>query len=398
MLTGGIDLSVGMVASMAAFIMATQTGAQGPVVAIVLALVAAVLAGIVNGIGIGVFKVHPLIMTLGIALVILGLMNVYQLVVVQSGTEIPDIVDWLGSGTTLPFLPNNLFLFIPLALLIIAGLRYSGFGRLLFAIGDNPVAARLSGVRVWQVQLGLYTLSAMLAAIAGILVAGLVKTASLSLVEQSVLPGRGGRGHRRDVDHGRPRRLLGHDHRRAHPDRADQPAHRAPDARGGPPDPVRRDHRRRRGRLHADRRRDRASPGVPAHHLGIDLGVTNLKWATVESDGDEWRILDRGQVPTLSAGGPEAVIARIGRVGTGGDRAPPVDRVARHRRPRPVRPGGRHDPVPRQHAGRLARSHGGRPVVRRARPPGRAHQRCPGVRPRRASPWGGSRRRDRSSG
>jgi ribose transport system permease protein len=188
MLTGGIDLSVGMVASMAAFIMATQTGAQGPVIAIGLAVLAAIIAGIVNGIGIGVFKVHPLIMTLGIALVILGLMNVYQLVVVQAGTEIPDVVDWLGSGTTLPFLPNNLFLFIPLAVLIIAGLRYSGFGRLLFAIGDNPVAARLSGVRVWQVHLGLYTLSALLAAIAGILVAGLVKTASLALVEQSVLP------------------------------------------------------------------------------------------------------------------------------------------------------------------------------------------------------------------
>jgi ribose transport system permease protein len=72
--------------------------------------------------------------------------------------------------------------------LIIAGLRYSGFGRLLFAVGDNPIAARLSGVRVWQVHLGLYTLSALLAAIAGILVAGLVKTASLALVEQSVLP------------------------------------------------------------------------------------------------------------------------------------------------------------------------------------------------------------------
>ncbi len=188
MLTGGIDLSVGMVASMAAFIMATQTGSLGPVLAILLAVLAAIGAGIVNGIGIGVFKVHPLIMTLGIALVILGLMNVYQLVVVQAGTEIPAVVDWLGSGTTLPFLPNNLFLFIPLAVLIVAGLRYSGFGRLLFAVGDNPVAARLSGVRVWQVHLGLYTLSALLAAIAGILVAGLVKTASLALVEQSVLP------------------------------------------------------------------------------------------------------------------------------------------------------------------------------------------------------------------
>lgn len=188
MLTGGIDLSVGMVASMAAFIMATQTGSQGPAIAISLAIVAATIAGVANGIGVGVFKVHPLIMTLGVGLVILGLMNVYQLIVVQAGTTIPPIVEWLGSGTTLPFLPNNLLVFVPLALLIIAGLRFSGFGRLLFAVGDNPVAARLSGVRLWQVLLALYVLSALLAAIAGILVAGLVKTASLALVEQSVLP------------------------------------------------------------------------------------------------------------------------------------------------------------------------------------------------------------------
>ena len=188
MLTGGIDLSVGTVASMAAFVMATQTGSLGPELAIALALIAALIAGIANGIGVGVFKVHPLIMTLGIGLVILGLMNVYQLIVVQAGTNIPPIVDWLGSGTTLPFLPNNLFLFVPLAALIIAGLRYSGYGRLLFAVGDNPVAARLAGVRVWQVHLALYIISALLAAIAGMLVAGLVKTASLALVEQSVLP------------------------------------------------------------------------------------------------------------------------------------------------------------------------------------------------------------------
>ena len=188
MLTGGIDLSVGTVASMAAFIMASQTGQLGPAIAIFLGLTAAAVAGLVNGIGVGVFKVHPLIMTLGLGLVVLGLMNVYQLVVVTNSTNIPPIIDWLGSGTTLPFLPNNLVVFVPIAILIIAGLRYSGFGRLLFAVGDNPVAARLSGVRSWQVLVGLYIISALLAAIAGILVAGLVKTASLALVEQSVLP------------------------------------------------------------------------------------------------------------------------------------------------------------------------------------------------------------------
>jgi ribose transport system permease protein len=188
MLTGGIDLSVGMIASMAAFIMATQTPLQGPVVAILLALTAAAIAGLINGIGVGVFKVHPLIMTLGLSLVILGVMTVYQLAVVQSGTLVPDFLQWLGSETTLKALPNSLLIFVPLAALIIGGLRYSGYGRLLFAVGDNAVAARLSGVRVWAVLLALYLISALLAAVAGFLAAGLFKTATVSLVEQSVLP------------------------------------------------------------------------------------------------------------------------------------------------------------------------------------------------------------------
>jgi ribose transport system permease protein len=188
MLTGGIDLSVGAVASMAAFLMVTQATGQGAGVAIVIAFVAATIAGTANGIGIGVFKVHPLIMTLGMSLVVLGLMSVYQLIMVQSGIVIPDAIKWLGSEISFGFLPNNLVVFVPLAILIVIGLRRSGYGRLLFAVGDNPIAARLAGTRVWQVLLALYILSAVLAAIAGILMAGLLNNATVSLAEQSVLP------------------------------------------------------------------------------------------------------------------------------------------------------------------------------------------------------------------
>jgi ribose transport system permease protein len=188
MLTGGIDLSVGAVASMAAFLMATLTTGQGPIVAILIAFAAAAIAGIVNGVGIGVMKVHPLIMTLGMSLVVLGLMSVYQLLMVQSGTLVPDAIVWLGNGVSFGVVPNSLVVFVPLALLIVVGLRRSGYGRLLFAVGDNPIAARLAGTRVWQVLLALYVLSAVLAAVAGILIAGIANTATVSLVEQSVLP------------------------------------------------------------------------------------------------------------------------------------------------------------------------------------------------------------------
>ena len=68
----------------------------------------------------------------------------------------------------------------------------------------------------------------------------------------------------------------------------------ARDARGGPPDPVRRDHRRRGGRLHPGHRRDltRGRGGrrrARTRHLGLDLGGTNLKWVIVEHAGDAWR-------------------------------------------------------------------------------------------------------------
>ena len=188
MLTGGIDLSVGTVASMAAYLVATQSTGQGDAVAIVIALGAAGLVGLANGVCVGVFRVHPLIMTLGISFVVLGLMNAYQLLMVRAGVVLPDVIDVLGSGTTLTIFPNSLVIFVPIAVLILVGLRRSGFGRLLFAVGDNPIAARLSGVRAWQVIIALYIISGLIAGIAGFLVAGLTQTASLSLVEQSVLP------------------------------------------------------------------------------------------------------------------------------------------------------------------------------------------------------------------
>lgn len=187
-LTGGIDLSVGAVASMSGFVVATLVGPQGVVVALLVALLIAALAGFLTGVGVGVFKVHPLIMTLGMSLVVLGLANVWQLVMVQTGSGVPDVLRWLGSGTFLTVLPNSLLVFVPLAIAVLLLLRRTGYGRLLYAIGDNPVAARLSGARAWQVLIVLYMVSAMLAALAGFLYSGLSNVASVTLVDSAVLP------------------------------------------------------------------------------------------------------------------------------------------------------------------------------------------------------------------
>ncbi len=186
-LTGGIDLSVGAVASMSGFVVATLVGGPGLGVAILAALLIAALVGLVTGIGVGVFRVHPLIMTLGMSLVVLGLANVWQLVMVKTGSGVPEALRWLGSGI-FGILPHSLLIFVPLAALILVMLRSTGFGRLLYAIGDNPVASRLSGARSWQVLVVLYMMSALIAAVAGLLFSGLTNVASVALVDSAVLP------------------------------------------------------------------------------------------------------------------------------------------------------------------------------------------------------------------
>jgi ribose transport system permease protein len=188
MLTGGIDLSVGAVASMSGFLVATLVNGQGLAVAIIVPLIAAALVGLVTGVGVGVFKVHPLIMTLGIGLVVLGLANVWQLKMVQTGAGVPPAMRSLGSDRLFDILPYSLVIFIPLAVVILLGLRRTGYGRMLYAVGDNPIAARLSGARAWQVLVVLYIISALIAAVAGFLISGLTNVSSVTLADSYVLP------------------------------------------------------------------------------------------------------------------------------------------------------------------------------------------------------------------
>jgi len=119
---------------------------------------------------------------------VLGLANVWQIQVVQTGSGVPDSLRWIGVGFLGDILPYSLLVFVPLALIILLGLRRTGYGRLLYAIGDNPVAARLSGARSWQVLTALYMISALFAGIAGLLISGLTNTASVTLADSYLLP------------------------------------------------------------------------------------------------------------------------------------------------------------------------------------------------------------------
>ncbi len=187
MLTGGIDLSAGTTATITAFVMATLAPLVGIPAAMLIGMACAVLAGLVNGFGVAICRVHPLIRTLGTGFISMGCLLVYQSYVIASGTLIPPFLLWLGIGRSFG-LPNGLVLFVPFAALIVWAQRRTGVGRLLYALGSNEAAARLSGVRAWQVLLALYALSGIIAGLTGLLQIGIVKTPSLSLVLPLDLP------------------------------------------------------------------------------------------------------------------------------------------------------------------------------------------------------------------
>jgi ribose transport system permease protein len=185
MLTGGVDLSVATTATTGAFVI-SRFGTHGSAEAIVLALAVGLGIGLVNGIGIALFRVNALIMTLGISTITLGLLTVQAQK--QFTALVPNFVVTLGSARFLTYIPYDLLVWGPVAVVIILGLRYSGIGRMIYAVGDNPVASRLAGVRNWQVLIVVYALCGMLAAASGILLVGFNNAADLGIGSPFLLP------------------------------------------------------------------------------------------------------------------------------------------------------------------------------------------------------------------
>jgi ribose transport system permease protein len=188
MLTAGIDLSVAATATAAAYIMAGQAS-RGTGTALAIALLVGLVVGLVNGVGVGIFRVNPLIMTLGMASIVSGYLTVSAQSFVTGVPLVPDFVRELAVGNLIgAAVPKSLLLWVPVAALILFGLRYSGYGRMLYAVGDNPIACRLAGVRVWQVLLATYILCSLLAAVGGVLYVGVINAADLQLVSPYLLP------------------------------------------------------------------------------------------------------------------------------------------------------------------------------------------------------------------
>lgn len=187
MLIGGIDLSVASVATGSAYLLATNAP-HGGLVALAVALLLGVVVGVINGVGVALLRVQPLIMTLGTGLMTGGVMIVYSQQMMASQPHVPHFIQTLGSGKIFGLVPVDLILWIVIGGLTLLTLHRTGFGRLLYAVGDNRNACHLSGIRVRRVEFVDYLLCAVLSSVAGLVLVGGTNAADLALANEYLLP------------------------------------------------------------------------------------------------------------------------------------------------------------------------------------------------------------------
>ena len=167
--SGGIDLSVGSMIALTTVVIALMLRAEySPLAAAIAGVAAAALCGFVNGVLITRLKVVPFIVTLGTMLIVRG---AAKGLAEERRIEAP--ITWLNdllrSQRGAVGLPAGIWSVIVLALVVAGILRYTRFGRHLFAIGSNERMARLCGVAIARTKIAVYTMSAALVGMAGLL-------------------------------------------------------------------------------------------------------------------------------------------------------------------------------------------------------------------------------------
>jgi ribose/xylose/arabinose/galactoside ABC-type transport system permease subunit len=181
-LTGGIDLSNGPVITLVDVTSATILNGKDDLLipVIFLCLSIGLVVGLVNGLLITKLKVPPLVGTLGMFGIIKGI--AYVITKGAPKGKIPPSLTFVGSGFVGP-IPTQVIFWIGLTILFLFIVYRTPYGRLIYAVGGNPKAARLSGVNVDLIIISTYIISSGLAATAGLILAGYIGTGSLTLGE-----------------------------------------------------------------------------------------------------------------------------------------------------------------------------------------------------------------------
>jgi fructose transport system permease protein len=170
-LTAGIDLSCGMAMALGSIVMTKFAVAHGmnPYLAILCGVAVCMLIGFANGALVTLIKLPSFIVTLGTMNIIFAITQLYS--GAQTVTDLPPAM--LVLGNTFQLGQTNItygtVLMVTLYLLTWLFLRETAPGRHLYAVGNNPEAARLTGIATSRVMIGVYTVAGMFYGIAALL-------------------------------------------------------------------------------------------------------------------------------------------------------------------------------------------------------------------------------------
>ena len=173
-ITGGIDLSVGSVLCLCSMILAVVMHAGYSIeIGIAASLGSALVIGAINGVLVAYLGIPPFVVTLGMLSIARSLAMIVSnnTVVFQFGPD-HDKLLFLGGGALLFGISNPVIYMLILALITGFVLRWTKFGRYVYAIGGNEHAAILTGVPVRRIKVAVYMISALSAGIAGVIETG----------------------------------------------------------------------------------------------------------------------------------------------------------------------------------------------------------------------------------
>lgn len=181
-LTGGIDVSVGGILALSAAIAGSilQNKDIPIVIPIVIALLVGTAAGAFNGFCTAVLRIPALIVTLAMLSITRGLVLIYTRAQASYGFAKSFLV--LGQGRILG-IPIVVYLTIVLVAIGIFVLSQTAFGRKIYAVGNNPTASRIVGIRVKAILISIYAITGALCAIAGLTTISRMNAAAAILAE-----------------------------------------------------------------------------------------------------------------------------------------------------------------------------------------------------------------------
>ncbi|MFP7278117.1 ribose ABC transporter permease [Exiguobacterium indicum] len=176
-LTGGIDLSVGSILALSsAFVAGLMTDGTSALIAVLAGLIVGAVMGALNGMVISLGKVAPFIATLATMTIFRGLTLVYTDGKPITGLSQGGWFELFGRGYFWIFPVPVLTMLIAFAVLYFI-LKKTTFGRYTYAIGGNEEAAKLMGIQVNKVKIMIYSLSGLMAALAGIILTSRLNSA-----------------------------------------------------------------------------------------------------------------------------------------------------------------------------------------------------------------------------